>query len=116
MLRRLHWAGILFGAGTGLVVALSLFALLGVIATNVVAQVLIQFIAFLAAGYVAGRFSLINGTLAGGIASLVLLFVLAVLTIAAGAAANVFGLLFLGLLAIGGGSAGAEFAEKRRRT
>lgn len=116
MLRDLHWTGIVFGTGAGLVVGLVLFSVLGAIGGNTVVQILVQVIAFGVAGAVAGRLSLLHGAVAGRISALLLFFVIAASTIAAGAGANPFGLIFLGVLALGSGSAGARLAEKARRT
>ncbi|GMQ94032.1 MAG: hypothetical protein BMS9Abin12_1514 [Acidimicrobiia bacterium] len=114
MLRELHWAGIVFGAASGLVASFVLFAFSGSLGGNLVTQIIIQSLGFVVAGYVAGRFSLIHGITAGGVAALSLFFIIAAATIAAGAGANIFGLVLLGFLAIFGGSAGAELAERRR--
>lgn len=115
MLRQLHWTGIVFGAATGFVASLILFVFSGPLGTNVIGQLLIQLAGFIAAGFVAGRFSLVLSVTAGRIAALLLFFVIAASTIAAGAGANLAGLLLLGVLAIGGGTAGAVLAEKRRQ-
>jgi hypothetical protein len=116
MLRGLHWAGITFGAATGLVVSYLLFVISGPIGTNIIGQVVIQLLGFISAGYVAGRFSLVHAVAAGRIAALILFFVVAAATIAAGATANIFGLLVLGALAMFGGAVGATLAEKQRAT
>lgn len=115
MLRELHWTGIVFGMGAGLVAGLVLFGVLGSIGGNAVVQIIVQAVAFAAAGYVAGRLSLVHAPVAGRISALLLFFVIAASTIAAGAGANPFGLIFLGVIAIGSGSAGARLAEKTRR-
>ena len=114
MLRELHWTGIVFGAATGLVASYFLFVFSGPIGSNVMGQLVIQLIGFIAAGYVAGRFSLVHAITAGRIAALLLFFVIAAATIAAGAVANIAGLLVLGVLALGGGMVGAVIAERRR--
>jgi hypothetical protein len=110
VLRELHWSGIVFGTATGLVVSYVLFVFSGPIGANLVGQIIIQLIGFVASGYVAGRFSLVHAITAGRISSLLLFFVVAVLTITAGAGANIFGLSLLGVLAIFGGSTGATLA------
>lgn len=114
MIRDLHWAGIVFGAAAGLVASYLLFVISGPIGTNVVGQIVIQFLGFGVAGYVAGRFSLVHAIAAGRIASLILFFAITATTIAAGAAANLVGLLILGALALVGGASGATLAERRR--
>lgn len=114
MLRQLHWNGIVFGSAAGLVASLLLFVISGSLGRNVVGQLLIQLIGFVVAGYVAGRFSLIHAIAAGRIAALILFFGIALVTVAAGAGANIAGLLVLGILAIIGGMLGALTAERRR--
>jgi hypothetical protein len=116
MLRELNWAGIVFGTATGLVASYLLFVISGSLGGSIIMQLLIQFLGFVAAGYVAGRFSLAHALMAGRIASLLLFLAIATLTIAAGANANFFGLFLLGVLAIVGGASGATWAEKRRST
>lgn len=114
MLREFNWTGILFGSGAGLVASYVLFVISGPLGTNVLAQIFAQVIGFVTAGFIAGRFSLFHVVAAGRIAALILFFAIATATIAAGAGANVFGLLLLGLLAISGGAAGAALAERSR--
>lgn len=116
MIREFHWAGIAFGTATGLITSYILFVISGPLGGNILVQLAIQLLGFIAAGYVAGRFSLTYAVTAGRIASLLLFFFIAALTIAAGANANIFGLALLGILAIGGGAAGATWAEKRKTT
>ncbi|RLE15862.1 MAG: hypothetical protein DRJ28_03025 [Actinobacteria bacterium] len=113
-LRELNWSGIVFGTATGLVASFVLFAFSGPLGTNLVGRVIIQLIGFIAAGYVASRFSLVHRITAGRISSLLLFFLVAVMTIAAGAGANILGLLVLGILAIFGGSIGAALAANRQ--
>lgn len=116
MLRELHWTAIVFGSATGVVVGYLLFAIGGGLAASPVGEIVVQVFAFLAAGYIAGRFSLTHIAVAGRISALLLFFFITSLTIAAGAVVNPFGLIFLGILALGAGSAGARFAESRRPT
>lgn len=116
MLRELHWTGIVFGAATGLIASYVLFAFSGSVGEMVLGQLIIQFIGFIAAGYVAGRFSLVHVFAAGRIAALLLFFVIAGITVAAGAGANIAGLLLLGVLALGGGMVGALVAERLRNS
>ncbi len=113
MLRELHWSGIVFGTATGLVVSYVLFVFSGPIGASLIGQIIIQLIGFVASGYVAGRFSLVHAITAGRISSLLLFFVVAVLTITAGAGANILGLSLLGVFAIFGGSTGAALAVNR---
>ena len=116
MIRELHWAGIAFGTATGLITSYLLFVVSGTIGRNIIVQLMIQLLGFVAAGYVAWRFSLTHASMAGRVAALLLFFFIATLTIAAGADANLFGLALLGILAIGGGAAGATLAERRNAT
>lgn len=116
MLRELHWTGIVFGAASGLISSMFLFAFSGPVGGNIIGQLVIQLIGFIVAGYVAGRFSLAHIFPAGRIAALLLFFVVAATTIAAGADGEFAGLVLLGILAIGGGTAGAVIAERRRIT
>lgn len=114
MLRELHWSGIIFGATTGLVASMALFALSGPLGGNVVALIVIALTGFAAAGYVAGRLSLVHRIAAGRIAALLQFFAIAVFMVAVGTNPNVAGLLILGILAIIGGAAGATWADRRQ--
>ena len=114
MLRELHWTGIMFGATSGLVASMALFALSGPLGRSLGMLIAIALAGFVSAGYVAGRFSLVHGILAGRIAGLIQFFAIATFMVAVGTNPNVFGLLVLGILAILGGAAGATLAERRR--
>jgi hypothetical protein len=116
MFRELHWMGILFGATTGLVASMALFALSGPLGGNLFVVIGIALTGFVCAGYVAGRLSLVHGILAGRIAGLIQFFTIATFMVAVGTNPNVLGLFVLGILAILGGAAGATWAEKRRAT
>ena len=113
MLRELHWSGIIFGATTGLVASMALFALSGPLGGNLVALIIIALTGFIAAGYVAGRLSLVHRLAAGRIAALVQFFAMAVFMVAVGDNPNVLGLLILGMLSLIGGAAGAAWAARR---
>lgn len=115
MVRQLNWNGIAFGAGTGLILGLILAAVAGGPDASTLVQVLIQFFAFLVAGYIAGRFSLIGAVPAGGFAGLFLYFGLAVVAIISGADLQGVALIFFGVVALILGSAGAVLAEVVRR-
>jgi predicted membrane-bound spermidine synthase len=112
MFRELHWTGIVFGAATGLVASMILFALSGPLGGNLIVLIVIALAGFVTAGYIAGRFSLVHRRFAGRIAGLMQFFAVATFMIAVGARPNIFGLLLLGVLAIVGGTAGATWAEK----
>jgi len=114
VLRELHWAGIVFGATTGLVASMALFALSGPLGGNLIVLIVIALAGFMSAGYVAGRFSLVHGIVAGRIAGLIQFFAIATFMVVVGTNPNVVGLAVLGALAIVGGAAGATWADKRR--
>lgn len=114
MLRELHWTGIIFGATTGLVASMALFALSGPLGGNLIVLIGVALAGFVVAGYVAGRFSLVHGSLAGRVAGLIQFFAIATFMVAVGTNPNIFGLLVLGMLSIVGGAAGATWAERRR--
>lgn len=115
MVRSLNWSGIAFGAGTGLVLGLLLAVIAGGPDASTLVQVLIQFLAFLVAGFLAGRWSLVAPVPAGGFAGLLLYFGLAVLAIISGADLQGVALVFFGVAALVLGSAGAAVAEALRR-
>ena len=77
MLRELHWMGIIFGATTGLVASMALFALSGPLGGNLIVLIGVALAGFVSAGYVAGRFSLVHGILAGRVAGLIQFFAIA---------------------------------------
>ena len=112
VLRQLHWSGIIFGAATGLAASMALFALSGPLGDNIVVLIAIALAGFVAAGYIAGRFSLVNKSIAGRIAALLQFFAIATFMVATGTNPNVLGLLILGILAIIGGAAGATWAAR----
>ena len=115
MIRQLNWLGIAFGAGAGLALGLLLAAVAGGPDASTLIQVVIQFVAFLVAGYIAGRFSLVGPVAAGGFAGLFLYFGLALVSIISGAELQPVALLFFGIVALLLGSAGAVLAEAVRR-
>ena len=94
---------------------LGLAALAGGTDAGTGVQALILFLAFLVAGYLAGRFSLVGAVAAGGFAGLGLYFALAVVAIAAGGELNGIALLVFGTTALLLGSAGAGVADAIRR-
>ncbi|MEN8040730.1 MAG: hypothetical protein ABFR95_04435 [Actinomycetota bacterium] len=115
MLREIHWSGVIMGTGVGLVSGLLLFVIAGPLGANTFVQLVIQGLAFGAAGYAAGRFSLVHHELSGGISALLLFFLIAASTIAGGADANPAGLVLLGVMAVFAGTGGGHLAEVRRR-
>ena len=115
MLRSLNWSGILFGVGAGFVVGVVLTILANAVGGGTFALVLAQFLAFAVAGYVAGRFSLVGELLAGGFAGLLLYFVPAAISVAAGSEVTPVAVLFFGIAALVIGTLGAVFAMSRHR-
>jgi hypothetical protein len=115
MLRELNWGGIAFGAGAGFVVGIGVAALVGGSDAGTLVEVLIQFLAFVVAGFIAGRFSLVQPIAAGGFAALLLYFSMALLAIVTGSDLQPVALLFFGLMALLFGSVGAVVAEAFRR-
>jgi len=114
MIHELHWTGIVFGATTGLVASMALFALSGPLGANLIVLIVSATAGFVAAGYVASRLSLVHEIVAGRIASLLQFFALATFMVMLGTNPNVFGLLLLGVLAMLGGTVGARWSKKRR--
>ena len=115
MLRELNWGGIAFGAGAGFVVGIVASALAGGSDAGTLVEVLIQFLAFAIAGFVAGRFSLVQPIAAGGFAALFLYFSMALLAIVTGSDLQPVALLFFGMMALLFGSVGAVVAEALRK-
>jgi len=114
MIRELHWTGILFGAATGLVASMALFALSGRLGTNLIVLLVAATAGFISAGFIAGRLSLVHEIVAGRIASLLQFFALATFMVVLGTNPNILGLLLLGVLAMLGGTVGARWSKKRR--
>lgn len=115
MLRSLNWSGIVFGAGAGLALGLVATAIAGGSGAPTLVQVVILLAAFVVAGYLAGRFSLVGVVPAGGFAALLLYFGLAVIGISSGADLNAVSIAFFGIGALALGSAGAALADRLRR-
>lgn len=115
MIRSLNWSGILFGAGGGFILGLGLAALAGGPDSSAVLLALAQLIAFVVAGFIAGRLSLVGAVAAGGFAGLVLYFGLATTAIISGASLSGVALVFFGIISLVLGSAGGFIAEALRR-
>jgi hypothetical protein len=96
-LSHLNWASIIFGSGAGLFTSLLLFAVSFGLGANAFVQVIIQFIGFFVAGFTAGRFALVDPTLSGGMAALILFFGITVVTVG-GSGLNIVGIVFLGMI------------------
>jgi hypothetical protein len=103
------------GLGAALVVFLVL-AFIGVAGSdrNPVILILLELLALVGAGYVAGRFAPSNAAAHGGMAGLALFFVAAAISIALAPNSTGFELLVFGLVAAVLGSAGGAIAERRR--
>lgn len=104
-LSHLNWASIMFGSGAGLFASLLLFAVSLGLGANTLVQILIQFIGFFVAGSVAGRFALVDPTLSGGMAALILFFGITAVTIG-GTGLNIIGIVVLGTVAAFIGTSG----------
>jgi hypothetical protein len=115
MIRSLNWSGIVFGAGGGFVLGLGLAALVGGPNAGTLPLAVVQLLAFLAAGFIAGRLSLVGFAAAGGFAGLLLYFGVAVVAITSGAALSGVALVFFGIISLALGSAGGMLAETLRR-
>lgn len=104
---------------TGLGGALAVFLVLavtGIVGSdrNPVILILLEFLALVGAGYVAGRFAPSNAAAHGGIAGLTLFFVAAAISIALSPNSTGLELLVFGLVAAVLGSAGGAIAERGR--
>ncbi len=92
--RHLNWAAIGFGAGAGLFSSLVLFVILFGLGENAAVQIGIVAIGYFIAGVVAGRFSLADARLSGGIAAMGLFFVMSLVTVTGGSVPIVWLLVF----------------------
>lgn len=116
MIADLNRAGIAFGAGAGFVAGIVLALLAGGTDAPTGLLVAIQLLAFVIAGLVAGRLSLVGAAPAGGFAALLLYFGLAVISIATGNDRHPVAFLMFGILALAFGTVGGTIAEKFTRT
>jgi len=96
--------------------SLVLFALLAGLGSSTIVQVVLMLAGFFVAGVVAGRFSLVEPQLAGGLSALILFFLLAAITVSGGTG-NLIAIAGFGLgaAALGplGGSVGHNTTEDR---
>jgi hypothetical protein len=113
-LAHLNWASIIFGSGAGLFTSLLLFAVSFGLGGSTVVQIMIQFFGFFVAGFVAGRFSLVEPTLSGGLAALTLFFGITAVTIG-GTGLNVVGIVVLGMVAAFIGTLGGGVGHGRQK-
>ncbi|MGI9584188.1 MAG: hypothetical protein ACR2N7_01200 [Acidimicrobiia bacterium] len=114
-MRELNWSGVLFGSGAGLIVGLGLFAIVAAANAPTILQILVQLLAFVVAGAVAARLSLVGTVAAGGMSALLLYFGLAVVSVFAGNDVQPVAVVLFGGLALGFGSAGAVLMNAIRR-
>jgi len=112
----LNRTGIAFGAGAGFVAGIALSLLAGGADASTGLLAAIQLLAFVIAGLVAGRLSLVGAASAGGFAALLLYFGLAVVSIATGNDRHPVAFLLFGFLALVFGTAGGAIADILRRT
>ena len=115
MITDLNRAGIAFGAGAGFVAGIVMALLAGGADAPTGLLVAIQLLAFVIAGLVAGRLSLVGAAPAGGFAALLLYFGLAVVSIAAGNDRHPVAFLLFGIFALAFGTAGGALADRLRR-
>jgi hypothetical protein len=116
VITNLNRAAILIGAGTGLVVGIILEFIAGGADAGTGVQMVIQFLAFLVAGVVAGRLSLGGALAAGGFAALLQYFGLALVAIISGNELHPVAILVFGFLALVFGSAGAALGTVLRKS
>lgn len=114
-LRTLNWPAIGFGSASGLATSLVLFALLFGLGQNAGVQIVILMFGFFVAGYVSGRFALSEPQLSGGLAALILFFVITVVTIS-GAGLNLLGILVFGIGAAVFGPLGGSVGYRRHNS
>ena len=112
-LSHLNWASIGFGSVAGLFTSLLLFAASFSLGGHTAVQVVIQFIGFFVAGLIAGRFALVDPSLSGGMASLILFFGITVVTVG-GTDINVVGLVVLGTISALIGTAAGSVGQASR--
>jgi hypothetical protein len=113
-LSHLNWASIVFGAAAGLFTSLLLFAVSAGLGANTLVQIALQFVGFFVAGYVAGRFALVEPTLSGGLSSLILFFGITAVTVG-GTGLNIVAIVVLGMVSafIGTMAGGVGFARQK---
>lgn len=114
-LRVLNWPAVGFGAVVGLFSSLVLFALLFGLGRNAAIQVGIVMIGFFIAGYVSGRFALVEPQLSGGMSALILFFIITVVTIS-GVGPNLLGIAVFGIGAAILGPIGGTVGYRRHNS
>ena len=113
-LSQLNWASIVFGSAAGLFTSLLLFAASLSLGANTFVQVIIQFIGFFVAGFIAGRFALVDPSLSGGMAALILFFGVTVVTVGS-SGVTVVGVVVLGMVAAIIGTGAGSVGHARRK-
>ena len=114
-MRALNWPAIGFGAASGLFASLVLFAFLFGIGRNVVVLLAILMFGFFVAGYVSGRFALTEPHLSGGMAALIMFFIITVVTIS-GPGLNIIGVTAFGIGAAVFGPLGGDVGYRRSKS
>ena len=113
-LSHLNWASIIFGSVAGLFSSMLLFAASLGLGSSTLVQLFIQLIGFFVAGFVAGRFALVDPTLSGGMAALFLFFGITVVTVG-NAGVTIVGIVVLGMIAAIIGTAAGSVGHARRK-
>ena len=113
-LSHLNWAGVIFGSAAGLFTIFVLFVMSFGLGSNGIVQISLLLTGFFVAGYVAGRFALVEPTLSGGMAALILFFGLVVFIV------NEVGLTTVGIVVLGMavtivGNAGGAVGHRRQK-
>jgi hypothetical protein len=104
----------MFGSVAGLFVSMLIFAASLGLGSNGLVQLFIQLIGFFVAGFVAGRFALVDPTLSGGMAALILFFGVTVVTVGS-AGVTIVGIVVLGTVAAFIGTAAGSLGHARRK-
>ena len=110
----LNWAGIIFGSAAGLFTIFVLFVMSLGLGSNGFVQILLLLTGFFVAGYVAGRFALVEPTLSGGMAALILFFGLVVFIVKEIGLTTV-GIVVLGMIVTMIGNAGGALGQSRQK-
>jgi hypothetical protein len=113
-LSRLNWAGVIFGSVAGLFTIFVLFVLSFGLGSNAFLQIALLLAGFFVAGHVAGRFALVEPTLSGGMAALILFFGLVVFIVKEVGLTTV-GIVVLGMIVTMVGNAGGALGHRRQK-
>jgi hypothetical protein len=113
-LSHLNWPSIIFGSAAGLFSSLLLFAVSLGLGDSTVVRIIIQLLGFFIAGFIAGRFALVEPTLSGGLAALILFFGITVVTVD-GSGLDIVGVVFLGTISAFIGTAAGGLGYRRQK-